>query len=183
VWKLILLLVAVSSVWGQSLVAQRASIERQRVAILRQRVEARPVVVVLPVRSAVCDRVEGPELGRMIELAAAANQVPSAVVREVARQESAFRPCAVSAKGAEGLMQLMPATQAALGVEDPFDPAESLMAGAQLLKELLARYNGSLPLALSAYNAGPKRVDRAAGIPPIAETRDYVARILSRLTD
>jgi soluble lytic murein transglycosylase-like protein len=119
----------------------------------------------------------------MIELAAEAHEVPPEIVREVARQESAFQPCAVSSKGAEGLMQLMPATQASLGVEDPFDPEASLMAGAKLLRELLSRYNGSIPLALSAYNAGPKRVDQADGIPPIAETRNYVAQILSRLTD
>jgi soluble lytic murein transglycosylase-like protein len=80
-------------------------------------------------------------------------------------------------------MQLMPSTQESLGVGNPFDPEESLMAGARLLKELLGRYNGSLPLALSAYNAGPARVDRANGIPAIAETRNYVAQILSRLTD
>ncbi len=78
---------------------------------------------------------------------------------------------------------LMPATQSALDVEDPFDPEESLMAGARLLRELLTRYNGSLPRALSAYNAGPKKVDRAGGIPAIAETRQYVAQILSRLGD
>jgi soluble lytic murein transglycosylase-like protein len=78
-------------------------------------------------------------------------------------------------------MQLTPATQASLGVADPFDPEESLMAGARLLKELLARYSGNLPLALSAYNAGPRRVDLAHGIPAIAETRNYVAQILSRL--
>lgn len=119
----------------------------------------------------------------MIDAAADANRVPSELVREVARQESAFHPCAVSRKGAEGLMQLMPATQSALDVEDPFDPEESLMAGARLLRELLTRYNGSLPRALSAYNAGPKQVDRAGGIPAIAETRTYVAQILSRLGD
>ena len=119
----------------------------------------------------------------MIDLAAETHQVPAEIVREVARQESAFHPCAVSSKGAEGLMQLMPATQASLGVENPFDPEESLMAGAKLLRELLSRYKGSIPLALSAYNAGPTRVDRAYGIPQIAETRNYVAQILGRLTD
>ena len=170
--------------------AQRASIEKQRAAVLRHmapsHVEARVVpMMARDVQDARpgCSMVEAPELGRMIEFAAEANQVPPKVVREVARQESAFRPCAVSSKGAEGLMQLMPATQTALGVDNPFDPEESLMAGARLLRELLSRYNGSLPLALSAYNAGPKQVDRAEGIPRIAETRNYVAQILSRLTD
>jgi soluble lytic murein transglycosylase-like protein len=119
----------------------------------------------------------------MIDSAADANAIAPEIVREVARQESAFNPCAVSHKGAEGLMQLMPGTQALLGVEDPFDPEESLNAGARLLKELLGRYDGNLALALSAYNAGPKRVDQANGIPPIQETRDYVTKILSRITD
>ena len=80
-------------------------------------------------------------------------------------------------------MQLMPATQATLGVANPFDPEESLMAGARLLKDLLGRYGGSLPLALSAYNAGSARVDAVRGIPAIPETRDYVTRIMTRLTD
>jgi soluble lytic murein transglycosylase-like protein len=189
VWKFILVVILAVPGWAQSLLAQRASVERQMASIRRQRGEVRDVapvsVAVRPVPVAVarlpCAGIEAPELGRMIELAAVANQVSPDLVREVARQESAFRPCAVSPKGAEGLMQLMPATQASLGVEDPFDPEESLMAGARLLRELLSRYNGSLPLALSAYNAGPKRVDRANGIPPIAETRNYVAQILSRI--
>jgi soluble lytic murein transglycosylase-like protein len=190
VWKLVIFVLAVEPLWAQSLQAQRASIEIQRAAIQRQRGVVPPAVISrvtlvarVPAPKPACSTMEAPELGRMIELAAAANQVSSDLVREVARQESAFRPCAVSRKGAEGLMQLMPATQESLGVGNPFDPEESLMAGARLLKELLGRYNGSLPLALSAYNAGPARVDRANGIPAIAETRNYVAQILSRLTD
>lgn len=197
---LILFLAGVLVASAQSMsarIAQRASVERQRAAVFRQRVEVqpeavrredlRPVSVVRAAPPAVvrpaCATIQAPELVRMIDFAAKVNHVPSDVVREVARQESAFQPCAVSSKGAEGLMQLMPATQASLGVEDPFDPEESLMAGARLLRELLSRYNGSLPLALSAYNAGPSRVDRADGIPAIAETRNYVAQILGRLTD
>ena len=78
-------------------------------------------------------------------------------------------------------MQLMPATQATLGVSNPFDPAESLMADARFLKTLLERYDGNLSLALSAYNAGPKRVDAIGRIPPIPETRAYVKSILGRL--
>lgn len=166
--------------WGQSLLQQRASIEKQRAAIQRQRGVA---VVAPPVSKPSCAQIDAPQLGRMIEVAAGMNQVSPDLVREVARQESAFQPCAVSRKGAEGLMQLMPATQASLGVDDPFDPEESLMAGARLLHELLARYDGSVPLVLSAYNAGPRRVDRAHWIPSIPETRNYVAQILSRLTD
>ena len=78
-------------------------------------------------------------------------------------------------------MQLMPATQSTLAVSDPFNPGESLMAGAKLLRQLLERYNGNLALALSAYNAGPGRVDRTMTIPEIPETRNYVANILDRL--
>jgi soluble lytic murein transglycosylase-like protein len=170
VWKLVLLVLVVAPVWGQSLAAQRASIERQRAAIRRQHGVARRSVAIvrqLPIAKSLCPAIEAPELGRMIELAATANRVPSELVREVARQESAFHPCAVSNKGAEGLMQLMPTTQASLGVDDPFDPEENLMAGARLLRELLSRYNGSLTLALSAYNAGQKTLDLAEGFPPI----------------
>jgi len=99
----------------------------------------------------------------------------------VIRQESAFRPCAVSPKGAMGLMQLMPATAQLLGVKDPFDPKENVDAGAKFLKMLLSRYGGNLALALGAYNAGPGRVDAAGGVPPIPETQDYVNDILTRL--
>jgi soluble lytic murein transglycosylase-like protein len=187
---LIVLLVAAFQAYGQDArAAQLASIARQRVAV-QQQVRARTALrtvsyeaPAIPATRPRCAAIEAPELGRMIELAAETHQVPSEIVREVARQESAFHPCAVSPKGAEGLMQLMPVTQASLGVENPFNPEESLMAGARLLRELLSRYNGSIPLALSAYNAGPKKVDRADGIPDIAETRNYVAQILSRLTD
>ena len=78
-------------------------------------------------------------------------------------------------------MQLMPATQAQLDVRDPFDPQESLSAGAKLLKQLLDRYHGDLALALSAYNAGVGRVDRTFSVPEIPETKDYVTDILGRL--
>ncbi|MCL6545763.1 MAG: lytic transglycosylase domain-containing protein [Bryobacteraceae bacterium] len=101
----------------------------------------------------------------------------------VIRQESAFRPCAVSPKGAMGLMQLMPATAQLLGVKDPFDPKENVDAGARFLKMLLSRYGGNLALALGAYNAGPGRVDAAGGVPPIPETQDYVSDILTKLAE
>ncbi len=127
-----------------------------------------------------CDPMPKPQLFEMIDQAAQRQGVDPALVREVARQESAFRPCAVSSKGAAGLMQLMPATQAQFAVTDPFDPGQSLDAGTKLLKQLLDRYNGDLPLALSAYNAGPGRVDKAGGVPEIPETKNYVFSILNR---
>lgn len=173
-----------------SIELQRAAIAKQQASIQRQREKVRPVhsETVPPAQIPLaipqpqeCSRVPTPDLNRMIEQAAEANQVEPDIVREVARQESAFNPCAVSSRGAEGLMQLMPATQAMLGVENPYVPEESLWAGARLLKTLLTRYDGNLALALSAYNAGPARVDAAGDIPEIAETQNYVANILNRL--
>ena len=78
-------------------------------------------------------------------------------------------------------MQLMPATQAQLQVQNPFSAQESLEAGSKLLKQLLDRYHGDLSQALSAYNAGPARVDAAGGVPKIPETQNYVSGILNRL--
>jgi soluble lytic murein transglycosylase-like protein len=128
-----------------------------------------------------CDPIAQPELTDMIDSASTKNGVDPSVVREVARQESGFRPCVVSPKGAEGLMQLMPATQDQFKVTDPFNPMTSLDAGTKLLKQLLDRYHGDLSLALSAYNAGAGTVDKAGGIPQIPETQRYVSNILSRL--
>lgn len=166
--------------------AMQASLAKQRASVLRQigspQMAAVKVAAPVPVAPRFsCPPVTAPALSKMIDHAARDNGLEPSVIREVARQESGFRPCAVSSKGAEGLMQLMPATQATLNVRNPFDPAESLAAGARLLRQLLDRYNGDLQLALSAYNAGPGRVDRTMSIPPIAETRDYVATILDRL--
>jgi soluble lytic murein transglycosylase-like protein len=97
------------------------------------------------------------------------------------QRESAFRPCAISTKGAQGLMQLMPDTADRFGVKDPFDPKQNIDAGAKYLKELLTRYSGNLALALGAYNAGPAKVDEAGGVPSIPETTDYVNEILGKL--
>jgi soluble lytic murein transglycosylase-like protein len=128
-----------------------------------------------------CEPIAAPELSAMIDDAANKHGVAPSVIREVARQESGFRPCVVSPKGAQGLMQLMPATQDQFQVIDPFNPIASLDAGAKLLKQLLDRYHGDLSLALSAYNSGAGTVDRAGGIPQIPETQSYVANILGRL--
>jgi len=100
------------------------------------------------------------------------------LVLAVVTVESGFRPEAVSPKGAQGLMQLMPATAAALGVEDAFDPAANLKGGVRHLRDLLVRYEGDLPRALAAYNAGEGAVERHRGIPPYAETRAYVREVL-----
>lgn len=113
----------------------------------------------------------------LIRAAAGKHGLDEALITAVIAAESNFDPRAVSRKGARGLMQLMPATAAAYRVIDVFDPAQNIDAGTRYLKELLARYAGDLRLALAAYNAGPERVERAGGVPRIAETQDYVKKV------
>jgi soluble lytic murein transglycosylase-like protein len=102
--------------------------------------------------------------------------LPRKLVHSVIAAESAFQPKAVSPKGAIGLMQLMPATAATLGV-DPNDPVQNVDAGARYLRDLLVKYDGMLWHALAAYNAGPGAVEKYKGVPPYRETIDYVKRI------
>jgi len=100
------------------------------------------------------------------------------LVNSVIHAESGFNPDAVSRKGAQGLMQLMPQTASRLGVADAFDPGANVEGGTRYLRELLQRYNFDLIKALAAYNAGPQRVDQYHGVPPYYETQAYVARVV-----
>ena len=109
--------------------------------------------------------------------AAKARKVDDAFLRAIAHAESGFDQKAVSPKGAQGLMQLMPDVQGDYGVTDPFDPAQSIDAAARHLRGLLARYKGNYALAAAAYNAGIGTVTKYGGVPPYAETIAYVAKV------
>jgi len=128
-----------------------------------------------------CRPMSRAELDHYVQAAATREGFTPDLLRAVIDRESGYQPCVVSAKGAQGLMQLMPATAAELGVANPFDPQENIDGGSRYLAEMLMRYDGDLELALSAYNAGPARVDHYKGIPPIPETMNYVADIMERL--
>ena len=121
------------------------------------------------------------ELQALIRESAAANELSPKLVAAVIDAESHGDPAAVSRVGAQGLMQLMPATAEEYRVADPFDPAENVDAGTRYLRDLLRRYKGNIRLALAAYNAGPGAVDAAHGIPAFGETRAYVERVVAEL--
>jgi hypothetical protein len=113
----------------------------------------------------------------LVEAAASRYGLPSALLHSVARVESAYRPDAISPKGAIGIMQLMPGTAAQLNA-DPHDPEQNVEAGARHLRELLIQYNGETMKALAAYNAGAGAVTRYNGVPPYRETQNYIEKVL-----
>jgi len=115
---------------------------------------------------------------KIIEEASGRYRVETELVKAVIRAESAFDPKAVSHKGALGLMQLMPETATLMDVGNPFDPVENVIGGTRYLAQLLKRFNGDKVLALAAYNAGPEKVDIYQGVPPYAETKMYVQKVM-----
>jgi soluble lytic murein transglycosylase-like protein len=176
----------------------RAAIQKQRAAVRQQAQSAgawllpwsddppiagsdEPAISAPPSPSSPCDLIDDAVAAPLIETAAKANEIQAPLLHAVIEQESAFHPCAVSSKGAQGLMQLMPDTAGSLGVKDPFDPQQNIEAGARYLKQLIDKYKGDLKLSLAAYNAGPSAVDAAGAIPDIPETRDYVDAILKKI--
>jgi hypothetical protein len=120
------------------------------------------------------------EIMAQIEEVATRYRVPPRLVAAVIAVESEFNPRAVSRRGAQGLMQLMPATAASLDVQDSFDPRENIEGGVRHLRVLMDRYRNDLPLVLAAYNAGDTAVLTYKGVPPYRETRQYVIRVLRR---
>ena len=115
----------------------------------------------------------------VINAAAARTGVPATLIAAVAQQESGFNAGAVSGAGAQGIMQLMPATAKGLGVSNPLDPTQSINGGADYLASMLKKFNGNTSLALAGYNAGPGAVLKYGGIPPYAETQKYVRNVLA----
>ena len=115
-----------------------------------------------------------------ITAAAASNGIDPALLKGLVSQESGFNPSARSGAGAAGLTQLMPGTAAGLGVTNPLDPAQSLQGGAKYLREQLDRFGGDEKLALAAYNAGPGAVQKYGGVPPYAETQNYVTSVMGK---
>lgn len=168
---------------------QRAAIDQQRAAIRKQAEStgarltpwAETTVVAGPTfdsAEAECPALADSVVNPLIDTESKEQGVDSKLLRAVMEQESGFRPCAVSSKGAEGLMQLMPSTAEELQLSDPFDPKQNIEAGAKYLKQLLAKYGGDIAKALGAYNAGPNTDDPSAKIP---ETKAYVDAILSKM--
>lgn len=172
---------------------QLASIEKQRASVSVQvrTAQAAPTdaffaapwtePLIMPAVAPQCDPVPEDQIGPMVEEVSQREGLTPDLLRAVIEKESSYLPCALSSSGAQGLMQLMPDTAADLGVQDAFDPRQNVDAGAKFLKQLLDKYGGNLVLALAAYNAGPARVDSAAGVPLIPETLNFVSNILGKL--
>jgi len=180
----------------QSIEIQRHSIERQRSAVHpKVGVQATPKYVpraeqanaYQPSRAVSapynpkCTPVASMVLDGIIQKAAKAYSVAPSLIQAVIRQESGGYPCAVSNKGAMGLMQLMPGTATEMGASDPFDIQQNVQAGTRLLSELMQRYNGDLNRVLGAYNAGPAAVDRVGGPPPFPETLNYIRSVMDQI--
>ena len=119
------------------------------------------------------------DLHAIINDASVRSHIDADFIASVIRAESAGNPKAVSPKGAQGLMQLMPQTASTLGVRNSFDPEENVDGGVRYLRDLLVKYNGDAAKALAAYNAGPQRVQQYGGVPPYRETHAYVARVIN----
>jgi soluble lytic murein transglycosylase-like protein len=192
-----ILLTAIALAWGSAASAEIVLLENgMTFKVASRRLEGETVflelkgggevgVPLVTIVGAVPDEVldeiaAGGDLQALAAEAARRHGLDPALVQAVVAVESSFRPDAVSPKGAQGLMQLMPPTAASLGVADPFDAASNLDGGTRHLGALLTRYNGDLKKALAAYNAGEGAVEQYRGVPPYRETRAYVSKVLKR---
>ncbi|MCI8485139.1 MAG: lytic transglycosylase domain-containing protein [Lachnospiraceae bacterium] len=122
-------------------------------------------------------------LEAIFEEASKTYNVPKNLIKAIAKAESDFRPDATSKAGAQGIMQLMPATARELGVKDSYDPYQNIMGGTKYISQMLAKYNGDVSLALAAYNAGSNNVAKYGGIPPFKETQNYVVKVTQYMNE
>ncbi len=135
--------------------------------------------------SGVAARPDGPapvapdEIDRLVSANAATWNVDPSLVKAIIANESGYDANATSGAGAQGLMQLMPGTASGLGVSNAYDPAQNVWGGTRYIKGLLDRFGGNVPLAVAAYNAGPGAVEKYGGVPPYAETQNYVQNVLA----
>jgi soluble lytic murein transglycosylase-like protein len=118
------------------------------------------------------------QIDSLVQQNASTWQVDPSLVKAIIANESGFDANATSKVGAQGLMQLMPATAAGVGVRDPYDPAQNVAGGTRYLRGLLDRFNGNVRLAVAAYNAGPGAVEKYGDVPPYTETKNYVHNVL-----
>lgn len=126
---------------------------------------------------------ETKSLDDIFEEAAIKYNVPVNLLKAIGKAESNFNPNAVSRAGAQGVMQLMPATAKSLGVKDAFNPEQNIMGGAKYISQLLDKYDGDTKLALAAYNAGMGNVKKYGGIPPFKETQNYVVKVMKYMNE
>ncbi len=148
------------------------------VAIAKTEAKPAPRAATPAISAAQATAVTRAELNSMVAGAGVRHQIDPDFINSVIRAESGFHSNAVSKKGAQGLMQLMPGTASQLGVANSFDPNSNVEGGTRYLRELLEKYNYDPVKALAAYNAGSKRVDQYHGVPPYYETQAYIARII-----
>jgi soluble lytic murein transglycosylase-like protein len=161
--------------------AEPAEVQRVKTVV---RVDARTGKLIRAVVSSVhpvAGQAATPALDAAVRQIAAEQSLPPELLHSVIQVESNYNTGAVSPKGAQGLMQLIPETARRFGVSDSFDPVENIQGGAKYLKYLLDLYKGDYPRALAAYNAGEKAVAKYGGVPPYAETQNYVTRVQKRM--
>jgi soluble lytic murein transglycosylase-like protein len=170
----------------RSLIVTSKPVNQQRVAetVVQPRVVSNAVAVGPPtgVEPAAVDAPPN-GINEAVDRIALQHQLSPQLVHSVIKVESNYNPNAVSSKGAQGLMQLIPSTARRFGVSNSFNPLENIQGGARYLKYLLDLYGGSYPLALAAYNAGEAAVARYGGVPPYAETQNYLFLVHKRMQE
>jgi soluble lytic murein transglycosylase-like protein len=159
---------------------------RSVVPTTRRETPVRPAKLVVPAappNAAPAPPVTVAAIAEAVERAAAQHSLPAALLHSVIKVESNYNPSAVSPKGAQGLMQLIPSTALRFGVSDVFDPADNIQGGAKYLRYLLDLYHGDYPLALAAYNAGEGAVAKYGTVPPYPETQNYLRLVARQLRE